>query len=234
MSLSSSLKEINANKANSEMDVMLGNPQTLGGRSGLKRAATEAVKRGKVQYRKDLIDSAVFLIVTGSAQEEFTAVASNEIFGSFTADPEDFFKNIVSRLDPKLFGRESPRNFFSIVSNILEDKMMELDVISYNPLNFSDRYNSAVNKPEDLTRLIRAAINDQIGTEIVGLNAVFSIVDKALEKQHEGPFTPIVLNTSDEKFALELKNGLKKKQLSNGTITGLSNKVFLGRCWYCI
>ncbi|HEY5236401.1 MAG TPA: hypothetical protein VIJ14_09505, partial [Rhabdochlamydiaceae bacterium] len=56
---------------------------------------------------------------------------------------------------------------------------------------------------------------------------VFSVVDKALQKQHEGPLTPIVLNTSDEKFALELKNGLKKKQLSNGTITGLSNKVFL-------
>jgi len=227
MSLKSSLKEINDNKANAAMDLMLGNPDTYNGRSGLKRAATEAVRRGKAQYHKDLLDTMAYIVVTGSGRDQFTELASSETFGCFAGDPEEFFKNIVSRLDQKLFGRETPRNFFNIVSNILEDKMLEIGIVEYNPLTFSDKYNSAVNKPEDLVLLVRNAITDQIGAEIVGINSVSSLVDKAIEKGHDFPVTPVLFSTGDEKFALELRNGLKRKETLKGVFKGLSSKVFL-------
>jgi hypothetical protein len=65
--------------------------------------------------------------------------------------------------------------------------------------------------------LIRNAIVDQVGSELVGINAVHSIVDSAIAKNHSDPVTPVVLNTSDEKFALDLQKNLKR----------LTSRVFL-------
>ena len=168
-----------------------------------------------------------YIVVTGSGRDQFTEIATNETFGCFSNDPEEFYKDTVSRLDPKLFGRETPRNFFNIVSNIISDKMLEIGVTEYNPLKFSDKYNSAVNKPEDLVLLVRNAMTDQIGAELVGLNAANSLVGKAIERGNTGPVTPILFSTGDEKFALDLKNGLKRKEISKGIFNGLSSKVFL-------
>ena len=37
----------------------------------------------------------------------------------------------------------------------------------------------------------------------------------------------MILNTSDEKFALDLLKNVKRQKLSNGTYTGLTDKVFM-------
>lgn len=210
MSLGNILKEIETNRPQAEMDVTLGTPATYGGRVGLKRAATESIKRLKLQYQKELMTSTLFIVVTGTERDTFSTLASGETFGCFAVDPEDFFKDLTSRLDTRLFGRENVRGLFSIAENILQDKALELDIASYPALRFDDRYNSSVKTAEDFVPLIRNAINDQVGSEIVGINAVYSIVDKAIEKKHEASVTPVVLNTSDEKFALDLQKNLKR------------------------
>ena len=56
MSLSTIIKEIKANRPNADMDIQLGSPNTYTGRVGLKRAATEAIKRGKIEYREALLE----------------------------------------------------------------------------------------------------------------------------------------------------------------------------------
>ena len=217
MSLTTILKEMELNRPQAEMDVQMGNPDTYGGRVGLKRAATETLKRLRLQYRNELRNSTAFIVVTGSNRDEFTNMASSEKFECFATDPEEFFRDLTSRINPSLFGRESAKNLFNIAGNILEDKANELDIASYPMLMFSDKYNKAVNSAEEFVPLIRAAINDQVGPEIVGINAFNSILDKAIAKNHTAEVTPVVLNTSDEKFALELQTNLKK----------LTNKVFL-------
>jgi hypothetical protein len=217
MSLSTILKEMETNRPNADMDVQMGSEATYGGRVGLKRAATETLKRLKLQYRNELMTSTAFIVVTGDGRDSFGQLASGDNFGCFLADPEEFYKDLASRINPTLFGREGVRQLFNIAGNILEDKALELDINSYPMLMFNEKYNSAVNSVEDFVPLIRNAVNDQVGSEIVGINAIHSIVDKAIGKNHSASVTPVVLNTADEKFALDLQNNLKR----------LTGKVFL-------
>ena len=78
-------------------------------------------------------------------------------------------------------------------------------------------------------QLIRTAINEQVGSEIVGVNAVYSIVDKAIAKKHVAPVTPIILNTSDEKFALDLQTNLNRLKLKTFlVVAGKASKTLHG------
>jgi hypothetical protein len=220
MSLVKILKEITVNRPNAEMDVALGSPSTYGGRIGLKRAATESMKRLKRDYRNELMDSTVFIVVAGADKDTFTSLASSEAFECFATDPEEFYRDLVSRVNPTLFGRENVRNLFNVAGNVLEDKALELDINSYNGLSFNEKYNRPATTPEEFTQIIKTAINDQVGPEIVGINAINSIVDKAIQKNHNAEVTPLILNTSDEKFALDLYKGLPelvKKGVSTET-----------------
>jgi hypothetical protein len=227
MSLSTILKEIETNRPNAEMDVAMGNPQTLGGRQGLKRAATEAVKRLTLDYRKELLASTSFIVVTGTARDSFVELASGDTFGCFSSDPERFFKDLTSRIDSRLFGREGAKQLFNIADNILYDKAMELDLASYNGLAFNDKYNRGVKTAQDFEVIVRDAIVDQVGSEIVGIDAVYSLATAAIKKGHEASVTPVILGTDDEKFALDLYKNLKTRILSDGMKTGLTPNVFL-------
>lgn len=227
MSLSTILKEMETNRPNANMDVTMGNPQTLGGRQGLKRAATEAMKRLTMDYRKELLSSSAFIVVTGSNRNTFVELASADTFGCFSSDPERFFKDLTSRISPTLFGREGARQLFNIAGNVLYDKAMELDLASYNGLSFNDRYNRGVKNAQDFELLIRDAIVDQVGSEIVGIDAVYSLAETAIKKNHEANVIPIILNTDDEKFALDLLKNLKTRALPDGMRAGLTPNVFL-------
>lgn len=226
MSLSTILKSMNENRSNSEMEVSLGNPDTRRGREGLKRAAVETMKRLRNDYRDELIKSTAFIIVTGGGRDNFTELASSNTFGCFSSDPDSFFTDLVSRINPALLGRETAKNLFNVVENVLVDKMQELNINSYPSLRFNDKYNSAVNGAADLVPLVRSAVTDQVGLEVVGINAIHSIVDKAIASNHGAPVTPVIFNVSDEKFATDLVKGLYKRRLSDGTFIGLTNKVF--------
>lgn len=232
MSLVNILKEMEQNRPNSEMDVHMGNPATFGGRVGLKRAATENIKRLSVNYRKELMSSALFIVVVGTGQEAFTQLATTDAFGCFSVDPDRFYKNLAERVSPptvkpSLYGRENVRNLFNIAQNVLRDRAIELDIDSYPPLYFSDKYNTGVKTVEDFVPVLKSAVNDQVGAEIVGIDAIDSIVEGAIQKGHSASVTPIVFNTSDEKFALDLQRSLKRRRLPDGTYTGLTDKVFL-------
>lgn len=227
MSLTAILEQMNQTRPTAEMDVTLGNQQTYNGRVGLKRASVEKMKRLRLEYRNEVMDSALFIVVTGPGRDKFTEVATSDAFGCFASDPDSFFKDLVSRIDQKLFGRESTKHLFSIAENVLMDKAQEIDIASTYALNFSDKYNIGFPTAEEFSAVIRNAISDQIGSEIVGINAVNTIVDAAIAKGHSQAVTPIVLSTSDEKFALDLQKNLKTRNLSPGVTSGLTDRVFL-------
>src|ERR1035437_5070004 len=113
MSLVNVFKKMEVNRPNAEMDVQMGSPETLGGRTGLKRAAAETLKRLKLEYRNELMASTVFIVVTGASKDAFSDLASGETFGCFSTDPAEFYKDLASRINPTLFGRESARNLFN-------------------------------------------------------------------------------------------------------------------------
>ena len=227
MNLENILKEMEVARPNAEMDLQMGNANTYGNRLGLKKAATETLKRLKVDYRKQLLTSTLFIVVTGPGRDAFSELAAGPSFGCFSVDPESFFKQIASKVTPSLFGRESTRALFGIAGNLFEDRALDLDIVSYPMLMFNDKYNRSVKDADDFAVLLRNAVNDQVGAEIVGINAVDSIVDSAIQRRHSDVVTPVILNTSEEGFALDLAKNLRSHRLPDGTLRGLTSKVFL-------
>ena len=207
MLLSTILSEIEKNQPLASTEVASEPASTYRGRIGQKRAAEEAIKRLKFDYRNALMSSTLFIVVTGPSQDQFSKTASGS-FGCFTADPDSLFKELASKINPTLYGREGTKHLFSIAENVLYDKLMELGIMSHEPFYFNEKYNVGVKSADEFALLLRRAITDQLGPELVGVNAVDSIVDTALKNKHGSDVTPIVLNTSDEKFALDLYNNV--------------------------
>jgi hypothetical protein len=217
MSLQTILDEINSVKALAEEDTNSGPTNTLIARRGRKAQAVEQLKRLKRDYRQQLIQNTVFIIATGSGRDEFTKLAKEE-FGLFSADPEIFYKDLASRVPEFLYkGKQSISNLFDVLGRHLEDKMGELDVNAYNQLLFKAPYAKTINSVDEFAQLIKLAVNQQIGSEIAGIQAIASLVDEAIEKNHADKVTPVVLSTNDEAFVLQLLFDLNR----------LTTRVFL-------
>lgn len=217
MSLSTVLEEIKKLKPVADQDVYAGPRETFAGREGLKRNATERLKTLKENYIDELRRSSVFIVVSGSAKEQFAELAQGE-FKCFTVDPEAFYKDLANRIPQELYTNRTPAaNLFEIVGRHLEDKANEMQILEYPQLIMKEQYLVAVNGKEDFVELIKRAVNEQVGSEIVGLNAIRSIADKAVEASHSSRLTPIVMCTNDEKLALDL----------NSTLGRIGSRTFL-------
>lgn len=217
MSLQSVLAEIKQVKVFAEEDTNTGAPETLNARRGRKAQAIEQLKRLKRDYRQQLMQNTVFIVATGAGREDFAKLASED-FGLFSVDPETFYKDLAKRVPEVLYkGKEGVSNIFDVVGRHLEDKMMELDVNSYNQLLFKAGYAKAVNNVDEFAQLLKTAINQQIGSEIAGIQAIADLTDVAIEKNHSDKITPVVLSTGDEAFALQLVKDLER----------LTTRVFL-------
>lgn len=218
MSLESTIKEIKRLKPFAEENTEDGPVETLSGRRGRKNQALGELQRLRRVYINDLLRSAVFIVVTGKGREEFETIATGQAFGLFSSDPETFYKDLARRVHPTLYaGSASPTNLFDVLGRHLEDKMSELEVNEYNQMIFKEKYIQVVSTPEQFVTLLKRAINEQIGAEVVGVQAAHSIVDKAIQMGHAAKITPIVLSTGDDSLALSLVKDLER----------LSPRVFL-------
>lgn len=210
MSLSKIVEEIKTIKPYVDEDVTVGPVETLNGRRGRKNQAIERMKQLKRAYRTELLESAAFIIVTGEKAKEFTSTAV-EGFKCLSADPNEFYNDLANRIPEVLYkGKASPLDLFDILGRHLEDKMNELEGSEYNQIVFRQSYRATINSKEDLVGLIRTAINDQVGAEIVGIQAVTSLVNQAIDRGHKSLVTPIILETDSEKLALDLASNLRK------------------------
>lgn len=210
MSLATVLEEIQKLKPYAEEDPYSGPPETMNGRIGRRNQAVERLKTLKTEYRRNMLESAVFIVVTGEKRDAFTAAATTQ-FGCLEANPNAFYENLADRLLPAfLQKRESVPNLFDILGRHLEDAASGLGIVGYPQLIFRQEYQVTVNNKEDLTNLIRRAVNDQVGSEIVGINAVSSMVEKGIKDGLGAKVVPIILNTGDPKLAIDLNNTLNR------------------------
>lgn len=210
------VKELKKLQVYATEDVDSGPPQTLNGRRGRKNQAIERILQLRETYARDLLSSAVFFIVTGSAKESFGEIASAS-FSCFNANPEQVYQDIANKVPLQLLtGRESVAAVIEIASRHLEDKAREIGIVEINQILFKQQYRRAVTNRAELADLLKQVINEQIGSEIVGVQAVRSIVPQAIERDHSGT-TTIVLQTSDEPFIASLATNLKR----------LTSKVFV-------
>jgi len=208
MSLQKTLEQIKVYKPLAEEDISQGPRETYQGREGRKRNAVNQLKELKEAYITELRASAIFILVAGSARDQFAETAKTE-FKCFTADPEGFYKDLADRLPPTLYNQNTPpSNLFDIMGRHLEDKATEMQILGYPQLIMKAKYFRAVKNKEDFVQLIKEAINEQVGSEIAGIHVVRALADEAIKADHGSRLTPIVLTTDDENFALDLKSTL--------------------------
>lgn len=210
MSLQSILTEINKIKPLAEEDVDSGPVGTLSARRGRKNQAIEELKRLKSEYRKEMLKTSIFIIAVGSTKDDFTKISTEE-FGLFTTDPEEYYSDLAKRVHPTLYlDKQGVSNVFDVLGRHLEDKMNELDILEYNQLLFKSEYSQVLKSEEEFKTLIKRAINKQIGSEVVGIQSVDTLLTKAIDNNYSSTITPIVLPTNDETLATELFQDLKR------------------------
>lgn len=184
--------------------------ETMPARRGRKARAIEEMKILKRDYRQGLLQSAVFIVTTGSEKDAVSSLAS-EKFECFSADASDFYKKLADRIPEALWkGKESVVNLFEVIGRHLYDMAVDLDLNEYNQLIFKQEHYVSIKTKENLVTLLKNAINDQVGSEIAGIQAVTSIVDSAIKKSHTAKVTPILLATDDEALAIDLESSLRR------------------------
>ncbi|CAK9253109.1 unnamed protein product [Sphagnum jensenii] len=182
----------------------------MAGRRGRKARAIEQIKTLKRDYRQKLLQSATFIVTTGS-EKDVAASLATEKFECFSANPNAFYENLADRIPEALWkGKESMVNLFDVIGRHLYDMAVDLDLNEYDQLIFKQEHYVSIKTKADLVTLLKKAINSQVGAEIVGIQAVTSIVDKAIERSHAKIATPIVLATDDEALAIDLETSLRR------------------------
>jgi hypothetical protein len=210
MSLSQTMEQIKANLPFTKEDVDTGPRETMPARRGRKARAIEQMKTLKRDYRQGLLQSAVFIVTTGSERDAAAELATGK-FECFFANPNDFYEKLADRIPEALWkGKESMVNLFDVIGRHLYDMAVDLDLNEYDQLIFKQEHYVSIKTRADLVNLLKTALNAQVGAEIVGIQAVTSIVDKAIEKGHTKIATPIVLSTDDDKLALDLETSLRR------------------------
>lgn len=210
MNLTKTMEEIKTNLPFTTEDVDSGPRETMSARRGRKARAIEQMKALKRDYRQGLLESAAFIVLTGSEKDSATSLAT-EKFECFSANPNDFYQKLADRIPEVLWkGKDSMVNLFDVIGRHLYDLAIELDLNEYNQLIFKQEHYVSIKTKADLVTLLKKAINAQVGSEIVGIQAVTSVVDNAIQKSHTGKVTPIVLATDDETLALDLETSLRK------------------------
>jgi hypothetical protein len=210
MPLDSIIKELQALKPFVDEDVEQGRIETMTGRRGRKAQAIARTEELRGEYIRDLIRSAIFIITTGQKRDEFQAIATGEKFGLFSADSNYFFNDLAGRVSADLYNRAGDLELFDVLGRHLSDKMTDLGLTEYNQLIFKAKYIQPIHNAQDFANVLKVALTEQIGAEIVGVQAVNQIADVAISKGYSSQTTPIVLNTEDEGLALKLVQDLKR------------------------
>lgn len=219
MTLNELLTQIKKVQPLSEEDAETGAAETLNGRRGRKAQAIEELGRLKRAYTNELMRTALFVVVVGDKREEFISLAVDN-FKCFSTDPEEYFSKLVSKISPALYlGKESIANIFDIVGRHIEDSAEELGIVGYPQLIFRQEYQRTLASKEQFQSLIKQAIVNQIGGELVGIQAANSLTDTAIEKGFSAKTVPVLLPATDERFGNKISQDLER----------ISTRVFLVR-----
>lgn len=204
MSLAKVLEEMKQARPFAEENVDSGPSETLNARRGRQKRAAETMKDLRQQYSDNLLKTAVFILTVGTERETFEAQVTSD-GSALKSDAESFFNDLANRVHPTLYAGKNPgANLFDVVGRHLEDKARELGMTEYPQLIYKSQYARQVNTPAEFASLLKQALTEQVGGEVVGINAVRGLTDLAISKGHEATVTPILLSTSDQKFSVEL------------------------------
>ena len=233
MSLSRILDEINQQKEIAQQDLNVISPKALPYKKGQVNSAKQKLENLYVDYKNEVLKSAVFILVTGSESEKFASIAE-EKFKCFSVDGKAMFKDILNKVNPQLYKNKKINSFvFEVFGNILEEKMKALDVKAYNQLIFDTKYSRVVKDEKEMLDVVALAVTDIVGSEVVGLDALERVTQKAVNKNYKSKIVPILVHSQDEDFIASITEGLKRlnpkvvRVSAGATQTDLKTKISL-------
>ena len=185
-------------------------PNTRRMRLGNIMQAKEKIAGLKLEYRRQILSSAIFIIATGSDAKKFASIAEKSC-GCFSVNAEEFYKELIEGVPPELYvNKPSSGNLLEFIGNNLEEKARALDIVSYPGLVMESKYKKVLKDEKDLLALTKQVINEKVGGELVGMDAADRISAKLLKSKNNGKKVPIVLRVDDESMVEEIAKGLKR------------------------
>jgi hypothetical protein len=203
--------DIKKNKALAEEQIdENSDPRTVKSRIGRKNSAKEKLRLLYRDYKKTLINKMAMLLVTGSKAEEFCEIAQAD-GNMFLASADNVYEDLSSRIPESIIKRGmKSAAIIDIIGRHLEDKANELDIASYPALVYKTKYEKKIEDQKDLLALVKTLINNEVGSELVGLDVLEQVTMQAVNDMFNGKVLPVVVLLKDDTIVDDVAEGLKK------------------------
>jgi hypothetical protein len=209
MSLETILEEINENKKIAEIDLDTVNPRVRGFKFGQVNSAKNKLEGLYIDYKNELLKRTLFILVTGSDSEIFAEIAERD-FKVFSSNAKTLFKEVADQISPQIYlNKTTNASTFDIISNVLDDKLKNLDIIEHQALMFNTKFQKVIKNSNEFVQLISDAVTDIIGSEVVGVDALERTAKKAVNLNYKSKMVPILIHTKDEKLIGDLSKSLR-------------------------
>lgn len=184
-------------------------PQTIKARKDRKRNAALRLQDLFFDYRQQIRPKVFIIAAIGDGIDEFEKL-STDIAGLQGLESDAFYHHLVSKIDDRLLdGRTQNSYIIDVVSRILEEVVSDLGVVSYNQIFFNQKYDGKISSREDVLKLVKRVIDEQVGEEMASLFIIDKAVRYAFEHELEAKVHPFLVKVRNEKNLQSLLSGLK-------------------------
>ena len=176
---------------------------------GRQVQAKERLRELWFEYRKEVLENSVFILVAGDKSEKFANVATKE-FQCYGVNAEDLYKDLLRQIPSKVYMNQiGSRSFFEHIQGRLGERARELEIVSMKPVIFNQKYKKMVESEDDALSMLKQAINDQVGAELAALDAIDKVAFESVNSEINGKVVPIVLYSTDESLVKDIARDLK-------------------------
>lgn len=216
-------------KSRIDFQIPENNGTTMVGHLSRKRSAELKLPEVKREYRMALIRHIVPIIVSGPLLEEFAQVASNSL-GILTVDGEGIYKDLLSRMPKEASsGKMSTKVIVDIMSRHFMDVASECEVAEYPEILYKNNKTFAINNTQDLEKLIKRCVTENVGAEMTLIYNLRPIAEKAMEIGFDGKKSqlPVLILVKDETLIDAISKSQKDFVGSSYLLTagGISSKI---------
>ena len=204
------MKEINKNRTLANMVLENPDPRTYTTKLGHQKRAKQNLEELYLEYRKEVMSRAVFILTKGSQSQSFVDVATSDEFGCFEVDAEKLYEEIASKVNKRYYDNQvSSPALFDLFMSSFNDICDDIGIVGYPAVLFESKYKRRLKNKEDLINLIKEAFNDKVGSDLVGLYAIDKVSRKAINEGYGGKTIPIIIHTTDKSLTDTLEKTLK-------------------------
>lgn len=205
------IKEIEKNREIASLEIgENADPRTVTTKIGHIKRAKINLKDLFLEYRKHVMEQAVFIVTKGKQYQSFVDTATSE-YGCFAVDANEVFETVAKDVNKANYlNKTSNASLFDILMSVFNDVCDQIGIVGYPMVTFSTKYKRNIKSKEEFVSLIKEAFNEKIGSELITLYAVDKVARKAMDEGYSGTTIPVILYSEDTKDTEEIAQGAMK------------------------